>query len=126
VTSELTIIDAHEEFEGYAGRPLAEVVGHNIFEVMPTAPVEPGCTPMWTPLEEAMTSGRREVTGLLSYDLEDPHDPGAFIEHWWAAVAQPLLGLAGEVEVIELSFRDVTPIISQSKARQAEDERSAG
>jgi PAS domain S-box-containing protein len=125
VTSDLVVIDANEEFEEYAGRPLEEVVGRNIFEVMPKVPLDPGGDPMWTPLEEAMTSGRREVTRLMRYDLEDPHEPGAFVEHWWAAIAQPLLGLAGKVEVIEVSFRDVTPIISQYQTMQADRSRSA-
>jgi hypothetical protein len=73
-----------------------------------------------------MTSGRREVTKLMRCELEDPHEPGMFVEHWWAAVAQPLLGLGGEVEVIEISFRDVTPTISQYQEMQAAGQWPAG
>jgi PAS domain-containing protein len=122
--ADLTVVDINEEFQADAGLPVEDIVGHNIFEVMPKVPTHPGGFPMWTPLEQAMTSGRREVTKLIRYDLEDRQDPGVFVEHWWAAVAQPLLSLDGEVELIELSARDVTPIISQYQAMQAERERA--
>src|SRR5260370_30883314 len=81
---------------------------------------------MWTALEGGMTSGRREAANLMRYDVEDPDHPGAFLERYWAAVAQPIRGPDGQVEVIELSARDITPIISQFRSMQAEEKRSAG
>jgi PAS domain S-box-containing protein len=48
VPSDLTVIDVNEEFEGYAGRPQEDVVGRNIFEVMPKVPPDPGGDPVWS------------------------------------------------------------------------------
>jgi hypothetical protein len=102
------------------------VAGRNIFEITPKMPQGCGGEPMWTPLEAAMTSGRREAANLMRYDVEGPDHPGAFVERYWAAVAQPIRGPDGQVEVIELSARDITPIISQFRSMQAEEKRSAG
>ncbi len=126
LTPDLEIIDMNDEFQAYVGRPLEEVAGRNIFEITPKMPEDCGGEPMWTPLEAAMTSGRREAANLMRYDVEDPDHPGAFLERYWAAVAQPIRGPDGQVEVIELSARDITPIISQFRSMQAEEKRSAG
>jgi PAS domain-containing protein len=126
LTPDLEIIDMNDEFQAYIGRPLAEVVGHNIFEITPKMPEDSGGDPQWTPLEAAMTSGRREAAKVMRYDVEDPDHPGAFLERYWAAVAQPIRGRDGQVEVIELSVKDITPIISEFQAMQAEEQRSAG
>ena len=126
LTPDLKIIDLNDEFLADVGRPLEEVIGRNIFEVSPKMPEDSGGHPKWTPLEAAMTSGKREVCKLIRYDVEDPDHPGAFVERYWAAVAQPILGPSGQVEVIELSAQDITPIIAQFLAMQAEEEeRSA-
>jgi PAS domain S-box-containing protein len=126
LTPDLEIIDVNDEFEAYVGRPLEELVGRNIFEVSPKMPEDSGGQPQWTPLEAAMTSGRREAAELMRYDVEDPNHPGAFLERYWAAVAQPIRGPDGQVEVIELSATDITPIISQIRAMHSEQEGSAG
>jgi PAS domain-containing protein len=78
LTPDLEIIDMNEEFQAALGRPLEEVIGRNIFEVAPKMPEGPGGQPMWTPLETAMTSGRRETEGLMRYDVEDPDHPGVW------------------------------------------------
>lgn len=125
LTPDLEIIDMNDQFEAYVGRSLEEVVGRNIFEVTPKMPEESGGLPRWTPLEAAMTSGRREAAELIRYDVEDRDHPGAFEERYWAAMAQPIRGPDGQVEVIELSAHDITPIITQFRAMQADAERSA-
>jgi len=121
LTPDLTVIDINDEFQANVGLPLEEIIGHNIFEVTPKVPEDSGGDPTWTPLEEAMTSGRRESAKLMRYDVEDPDHPGVFVERYWAAVAQPIPGADGQVEVIELSAQDVTPIISQFQAMQAHE-----
>jgi PAS domain-containing protein len=126
LTPDLKIIDINDEFQAYAGRPLDEVIGRNIFEVTPKMPEDAGGYPKWTPLEAAMTSGRREAAKLIRYDIEDPGHPGVFMERYWAAVAQPILGPHGQVEVIELSARDITPVIAQFLAMQAEESGLSG
>jgi PAS domain-containing protein len=124
LTPDLEIIDINDEFQVCVSRPLEDVVGRNIFDVTPKMP-EDSSGPQWTPLEAAMTSGRREAAQLMRYDVEDPENPGVFAERYWAAVAQPVRGADGHVEVIELSAQDITPIVAQLRAMRADGEGSA-
>jgi PAS domain S-box-containing protein len=126
LTPDLEIIDVNDEFQANVGRQLEELVGRNIFEVSPKMPEDSGGQPLWTPLEAAMTSGRREAAELMRYDVEDPDHPGVFLERYWAAVAQPIRGPDGQVEVIEVSATDITPIVSHFQVMQSEEERSGG
>ena len=119
LTPDLDFIDANEEFLAAADRDLGELIGRNAFEVFPKMPHQPG-NPKWTCLEEAMTSGRREVYELTRYDVEDPAAPGVFRERYWSSVVTPVRGLEGDVEVLELSAREVTSIIERFKSIQAE------
>jgi len=121
LTADLAIVDANEAFLAAVGRKLEDMIGHNIFEEFPKQPEHPG-EPQWTALEEAMTSGRRQIDKLSRYDIEDPAHPGWLEEHWATTVAQPIRGSDGHVQMIELSTRDVTPIIGQYRAMQREDE----
>jgi len=73
-----------------------------------------------------MSSGRRECDELIRYDIEDPDNPGVFVEHWYTALAQPIRDSDGHVHVIELSLRDITPVIDQYKALQREEEMQLG
>lgn len=118
-TAELEFIDANEEFLRSAGRELRDLVGRNVFEVFPKMPYEPG-DPVWTTLEAALTSGERHVDRLIRYDTEDPATPGLFRERYWCSVVTPIRGMDGHVEMLELSAREVTSIIEQFQAMQAE------
>jgi PAS domain-containing protein len=124
ITADFEFIDANDEFLAAVRRPLEDVVGHHVFEVMPKMPEDPGGNPKWTALEAALSTKHREVHQLGRYDIEDPAHPGVFEERYWSAVARPVLGVGGEVEVLELSVREVTPIINQFRSLQAEDERN--
>jgi PAS domain-containing protein len=119
LTPDLDFIDANEEFLQAAHRDLGELIGRNAFEVFPKMPDEPG-EPKWTALEAAMTSGRRETYELTRYDVEDPATPGVFRERYWSSVVTPVRGMDGEVEVLELSAREVTSIIERFRSIQAE------
>lgn len=121
LTADLVIVDANDEFISSCGRPLEELVGRNIFELFPKMPPDPGGNPKWTVLEAALTSGKREVDELSRYDIEDPDQPGVFEERYWTAVVTPLRGASGEIEMLELSGREVTAIIEKFRALQAEE-----
>lgn len=116
LTADLLILDANDEFLVTVGRKLEELIGHNFYDEFPKLPEDSGGRPKWTALDEAMTSGRRQCDPLLRYDLEDPDRPGVFVEHWITSVAQPIRGHDGHVQVIELSIRDITPVIDQYRA----------
>ena len=122
LTADLVIVDANDEFVASCGRPLEALVGHNMFELFPKMPADPGGDPKWTVLEAALTSGKREVDELSRYDVEDPERPGEFKERYWTAVVTPLRGASGEIEMLELSSREVTAIIEKFRALQAEED----
>jgi PAS domain-containing protein len=118
VTPDFEFIDANDEFLAATGHPLEDLIGHNVFEVMPKMPEDPGGSPKWTALEAALTTRRREVYPLERYDIEDPARPGVFEERYWSSIVTPVLGLGGEVGILELSTREVTPIIAQFQSLQ--------
>ena len=120
LTADLEIVDANEEFLEECGRQLDDLTGRNFFEAFPKMPERARVDACWSAVEAAMTSGRREQNPLFREDLEDPTHPGVFVEHYWTSVAQPIRGVDGDVEFIELSVRDVTPIIDEYRVLQAE------
>jgi PAS domain-containing protein len=120
LTADLEIVDANEEFLEESGRDLDDLVGHHLFEEFPKMPASARGREAWSAIEAAMTSGMREHNLLFREDLEDPHNPGVFVEHYWSSVAQPIRGSDGEVDMIEYSLRDVTPIIDEYRVLQSE------
>jgi PAS domain-containing protein len=120
LTADFTFIDANDAFLAAIGRELEDLIGRNAFQVMPKMPEDPGGKPKWTALEAAFTTKHREVYRLERYDIEDPAHPGVFEERYWSSIVTPVLDQVGEVEVLEMSVREVTPIISQFRSLQAE------
>ena len=118
LTPDFEFIDANDEFLAAIGHPLEDLIGHTAFEMVPKMPEDGGGNPKWTALEAALTTGRREVYQLQRYDIEDPARPGVFEERYWSSIVTPVRGLDGEVEVLELSAREVTPIIGQFESLQ--------
>jgi PAS domain S-box-containing protein len=115
LTRDFEFIDANDEFLAAIGHKLEDVVGRNAFEVLPKMPETPG-EPKWTALEQAITTRHREVFDLQRYDIEDPEHPGVFEERYWSSTVTPILGLGGEIDVLELSARELTPVISKFQA----------
>jgi PAS domain S-box-containing protein len=114
LTTDLQIADANDEFLAEVGKPLEELIGRNFYEAL--QPADCSGHPRWTAVDEAMTSGRRQCDLLNRYDIEDPDHPGVFTERWVTTLAQPIRGSDGKVQVIELSMRDITPVIDQYRA----------
>lgn len=113
LTADLVFVDANDAFLDVAGRPLEDLIGHNFFERFPKMPPDPAGDSKWSALERAMTSGRRECDQLIRYDVEDPAQPGVFEERYWSLVVVPVRGPAGELDVLELSAREITAVIAQ-------------
>jgi PAS domain-containing protein len=120
LNADLVILDANDEFLSAMGRKLEDLLGRNFYDEFPKLPEDSGGRPKWTALDEAMTSGRRQCDQLLRYDVEDPDHPGVFVERWITTLAQPIRGSDGHVQVIELSLRDITPVIDQYRAHCAQ------
>jgi len=125
LTADFTFIDANDAFLAAIGRELEDLVGRNAFEVVPKMPEDAGGCPKWTALEAALTTKQREAYRLQRYDIEDPAHPGVFAERYWSSIVTPVVGQGGEVEVLELSAREVTPIISQFQSLQAEQDAAS-
>jgi PAS domain-containing protein len=125
LTPEFVIVDANDEFVTALGRPLADLVGRNIFKVFPKRPDDPG-NPKRTALEAALFSGEREALELTRYDIEDPGRPGVFEERYWSSVVTPVRADDGQVILFELSAREVTPIINQIRATEAREAWAGG
>jgi len=119
LTADLEIVDANEEFLEESGRELEDLIGHHVFEEFPLMPENSPGHPAWTALEAAMTSGHREHNLLFRHDIEDPEQPGVFVEHYWSSIAQPIRDQYGHVDMIEFSLRDVTPIIDEYRVLQS-------
>jgi PAS domain-containing protein len=115
LTADLEFIDANDEFLAATGHDLEELIGQKIFAVLPKMPPDRGGYPKWTALEEAQASGRRESLQLERYDIEHPASPGVFQERYWSSAVTPVRGRDGHVEILELSVREVTPIIDEFK-----------
>ena len=122
LTADLVIVDANDEFVASCGRPLEALVGRNMFELFPKIPADPGGFPKWTVLEAALTSGKREVDELSRYDVEDPERPGEFRERYWTTIVTPLRDASGEIEMLEVSSREVTAIIDKFRELQDEED----
>ena len=119
MTADMEIVDANDEFLECTGRTLEQCEGRNFFALAPKMPPDPGGDPKWTVMEAAMTSGEREVHRLTRYDVEVPGSPGVFTERYWSAVVRPVRCGNGDVEVLELSAREVTPVIRDFRALEA-------
>jgi PAS domain-containing protein len=121
LTADLEFIDANDEFLATTGRKLEELIGQKAFAVVPKMPPDPGGNPKWTVLEQAQASGRRESLTLERFDIEDPASPGVFQQRYWSTAVTPVRGRDGHVEVLEVSAREVTPIIDEFKKLQAQE-----
>jgi len=119
LTPDLVIIDANDEALRAVGRLPEEVIGRNCFDIVPKMQDSSG-NPEWTALEEAARSGHREACVLKRQDIQDPATPGLFEERYWSTMVRPIHGLDGQVEMLELSAREMTPIIEQYRRQQAD------
>jgi PAS domain-containing protein len=118
LTADFVVVDANDEALLAVGLSLEEVIGRNVFEILPKMPDASG-QPAWTAAEEAVTSGHCESCELKRYDIEDPASPGVFEERYWSTMVRPVRGLDGQVEMLEFSAREVTQIIEQYRELQA-------
>jgi PAS domain-containing protein len=125
LTADFVIVDANDEFLRVVRRPLDELVGHNVFEKFPKVPEYENGHPRWTTLEAAATSGRREISKLTRYDIEDPYRPGLYEERYWSAVVTPIRGVGGDIELLELSARELTQFVTQLRELRVEQEQPA-
>lgn len=116
MTSDFVILDVSNEFSEITGRQPNELIGRSFFDAFPVNPRDQenaGPRALCEALTQAARSGERVVLRLNEYDLEDRGRPGVFEERFWSGVVTPIVGEEGQVAMIGLWGRDVTPVVSQ-------------
>ncbi|WAZ19153.1 SpoIIE family protein phosphatase [Streptomyces cinnabarinus] len=114
LTPDLVYVDANDDFLRLAGRTREQVLGRYIFDVFPENPNEPAAAGMRETresMERALATGERDTMALLRYDIEDPHRPGQWQEHYWSPVNAPVLGPDGRAVLIVHRVEEVTDLI---------------
>src|SRR5215469_11399518 len=102
LTPEYVIIGANNAYEEISGRSREELAGKSIFDAFPDNPSEPGCTStanLRDSLSRACESGERDVMALQRYDVEEPGNPGEFVERYWCTVNAPVVGPDGATTI---------------------------
>jgi PAS domain S-box-containing protein len=122
LTPDLGILDLNQDLLEIAGRKREEVVGENALEAFPEMPNHPADMPrpLRSAVDEVVASGKREVTSLIRYDFEDPGRPGVLEERYWSVIYTPVPGEVGPVSMIAFRAQEVTHIICQDRAMQAQ------
>jgi PAS domain-containing protein len=121
LTPDFVILDANDEFVQASERSLQDLMGHNAFDLLPPVPREPNYPrPYRTALEAALASREREVLRLTRHDIANPARPGVFEERYWSSVVTPMLSADFSVEMLELSAQEVTSVVMQFRAMQAQ------
>ena len=101
-----------------------EIIGHDIFEIFPDNPADPGATGVCnlkTSLNRVLKTGKSDTMALQRYDVRQPKEKGGdFEERYWSPVNSPVLGPENEVRYIVHRVEDVTQFV---KIRKLETER---
>ncbi|MFH8504845.1 PP2C family protein-serine/threonine phosphatase [Streptomyces flaveolus] len=110
----LMYVDANEDFTRLAGRSREQLIGRYIFDVFPENPGDRAAAGMRetrASLLRVIATGKRDTMALLRYDIEDPHRPGHWQEHFWSPVNAPVLGPDGRVALVVHRVEEVTQLI---------------
>jgi hypothetical protein len=110
----LMYIDVNEDFRRLTGRSREQLIGRYIFDVFPENPGDRAAAGMRetrASLLRVIATGKRDTMALLRYDIEDPHRPGHWQEHFWSPVNAPVLGPDGRVALVVHRVEEVTQLI---------------
>ena len=114
LTPDFVILDVNDDYLEAVGRKLEDLVGHDVFEVFPQNPADPGDAgprELRASLEGVLASGERDVMTLTRYDVEDAGKQGEFEERYWAICNTPMRRDDGPVAMIALRADEVTHIV---------------
>src|SRR5215475_2703043 len=122
LSSDLTILDANDDYLAAVGRERGEVVGRSLFSAIPTNSTGPGSTGadnLRASLESVLATGEGDRMDLIRYDIEVAGKPGVFEERYWAIVNAPVTGPGGQTHVIVHRAADATATVRQVMKGQA-------
>jgi serine phosphatase RsbU (regulator of sigma subunit) len=114
LSRDLVYLDMNEVYEQMAGRPRADMMGYNIFELFPDPPGEPAATGhrnLGASLRHVVATGERDTMGLQRYDVERMDRPGFYEERYWSIINVPVFGLDGELQAVLHRVEEVTAFI---------------
>lgn len=122
LSTDLVILDVNQEFQEAAGLPAEKLLGRNLFDAFREVSRGPGSDsqPLRTSLATVLESRERDVMNVVRYDLEDPARPGVLEERYWSVINTPICDDVGRVIVIEVAAQEVTPLVRQWEALQAQ------
>ena len=114
LTPELVYADVNDDFVRITGRSREQLIGRYIFDAFPENPNDDAASGMRETRESmlrAVATGERDTMAVLRYDIEDPHRPGVWHEHFWSPVNAPVLGADGKVTLLVHRVEEVTELI---------------
>lgn len=124
LSPDFRILAVNEAFERASLRPANALIGRVLFEAFPDNPADrsaDGVHNLRASLEHVRRDKHTHVMAVQRYDIEDPANPGAFLERHWQPTNTPVLDDAGELAFIIHRAVDVTGISHlENKVRSAE------
>jgi serine phosphatase RsbU (regulator of sigma subunit) len=114
LTPSLAYADANEAYLTMSGRTAEELLGHDVFDVLPEDPADPeasGRRKLRTSLERVAATGRRDTMAVQRYNVEVPDRPGTYAERYFSTVNLPVYGPEGEIVLIMHRVEEVTELI---------------
>jgi PAS domain-containing protein len=122
LTPEFVILDVNDAGLEATRRRSADLIGRDFFEAFPPMPRDPGedPRPFLTSLNEVLASGEQDVIRVTRYDLVMPDNPGERAERYWTAINCPIRDDDQGIGMIACRVEDVTHIVMQSRALQAQ------
>ncbi|MEE4546297.1 SpoIIE family protein phosphatase [Streptomyces sp. V4-01] len=114
LSPDLVYLDVNGVYERMAGRPRADLIGHNIFDLFPDPPDAPeadGSRNLGASLRHVAATGERDTMGLQRYDVERQDRPGHYDERYWSIINVPVLGRDGAMQAVLHRVEEVTAFI---------------
>ncbi|MBC9823547.1 SpoIIE family protein phosphatase [Terrabacter sp. MAHUQ-38] len=112
--ADLMVRDCNDAYVEVSGRTRSEVIGTNLFAVLPTetAGTEPVVDTVRRAVLSALETGRTVVVGLQRYELELGRSEGADEgRHYWIGTAVPVPRPGGVGTDVLYNIHDVTALV---------------
>lgn len=97
-----------------------QIVGRGIFDVFPDDPADPtatGVANLRASLERVLEHAKPDTMAVQDYRIRRPKsEGGGFEERYWSPVNSPVLGAAGQVELIIHRVEDVTEFVRMKRS----------
>jgi PAS domain S-box-containing protein len=113
ISPDLVFIEMNRAYEQLARRPRNELIGRDIFQVLPGDASGANARHWRAALEWVLTERQPYIMPWTRYDLSAPEHPEHSDRRFWSTVNAPLLGPDGEVAMVMHRVEDITAFIEQ-------------